>query len=179
MNPLVFLYFVTKNTFFSLQDRSAELDRKLCEKYPKIFADRHADMMATAMCWGFECGDGWFWLIDNLCHCIQNYIDANSKLRDIPQVVATQVKEKYGGLRFYHDGGNELIDGMVWFAEHLSYRICEVCGSTKDVSTTKGWMMTRCAKCLAKQKRWERWRWLRRLVRKLRTIVRKTGTIWK
>ena len=37
-----------------------ELDEKLCEKYPLIFKNRHADMTETAMCWGFECGDGWF-----------------------------------------------------------------------------------------------------------------------
>ena len=30
-----------------------ELDQLLCERYPKIFANRHADMKTTAMCWGF------------------------------------------------------------------------------------------------------------------------------
>jgi hypothetical protein len=35
-----------------------ELDEQLCAKYPKIFVNRHADMKTTAMCWGFECGDG-------------------------------------------------------------------------------------------------------------------------
>ena len=44
-----------------------ELDEKLCEKYPLIFKNRHADMTETAMCWGFECGDGWFNIIDVLC----------------------------------------------------------------------------------------------------------------
>jgi hypothetical protein len=35
-----------------------ELDKKLVEKYPKIFAQRFDDMRTTAMCWGFDCDDG-------------------------------------------------------------------------------------------------------------------------
>ena len=56
-----------------------ELDEKLCAKYPKIFADRHGDMRTTAMCWGFECGDGWYWLIDSLCSNLQWNTDNNNK----------------------------------------------------------------------------------------------------
>ena len=124
-----------------------ELDEKLCKDYPKIFADRHADMRTTAMCWGFDCNDGWFWLINNLCKTIQDYIDNNKHL-NIPQVVATQVKEKFGGLCFYYNGGDNLISGMVWLAESLSYSICENCGSTKDVThNTEGWIYTRCKTC--------------------------------
>lgn len=46
---------------------SPELDKKLCEKYPLIFKQRHLSMRVTAMCWGFSCGDGWYTLIDTLC----------------------------------------------------------------------------------------------------------------
>lgn len=122
------------------------LDEALCAKYPKIFVDRHADIRNTAMCWGFECGGGWYWLIDNLCKTIQSYIDDNAHL-NIWQVVATQVKEKYGTLRFYYTGGDETIGGMVWLAEHLSGKICEECGSNDTVTQTRGWIKTRCAIC--------------------------------
>lgn len=121
-----------------------ELDNILVEKYPKIFADRYEDMTKTAMCWGFDCDDGWFWLIDSLCSSIQSYIDNNNK----PQVVATQVKEKWGGLSFYFIGGDNYTDGMVWLAEHQSYKICEKCGSTENVTQTKGWIKTLCNNCL-------------------------------
>ncbi|MBU0846943.1 hypothetical protein KKH23_07095 [Patescibacteria group bacterium] len=127
-----------------------ELDDLLVKKYPKIFRDRYADMRTTAMCWGFEFSEGWMWLMDSLCNCIQSYIDNNPHLK-ITQVVAVQTKEKYGSLRFYYDGGDDLVSGMVWLAEHQSYDICEVCGSTKDVGrtgvTTDGWVYTRCKKC--------------------------------
>jgi hypothetical protein len=125
-----------------------ELDEKLVKTYPLIFKDRHGDMKETAMCWGFECNDGWYWLIDNLCDSIQSYIDLNQPHNsDITQIIATGVKEKYGGLSFNYGGGDRLIDGMVWLAEHLSYKICENCGSTKNVTQTEGWIYTRCEIC--------------------------------
>ena len=52
-----------------------ELDKKLCEKYPKIFRNRHGDPTQTAMCFGPECGDGWYNILDMLCGNIQWHID--------------------------------------------------------------------------------------------------------
>lgn len=46
---------------------SPELDRQLCERYPLIFQHRRGNPRETAMCWGFEHGDGWFTLLDTLC----------------------------------------------------------------------------------------------------------------
>ena len=123
-----------------------ELDEKLCAKYPKIFADRHGDMRTTAMCWGFDCNDGWYNLLNGLCDSIQSYLDNNPHLK-VTQVIATQVKEKYGGLRFYYMGGDGTIHGMVWLAEHLSYLMCEECGSMDKVTQTSGWVYTRCESC--------------------------------
>jgi hypothetical protein len=69
------------------------------------------------------------------------------KPREIPepisQVVATQVKEKYGTLRFYFDGGDDYIDGIVVMAESMSARTCEVCG-VPGTSTGGGWIRTLC-----------------------------------
>lgn len=58
-----------------------ELDEELCKKYPKIFRDRYADMRTTAMCWGFDIGDGWYNIIDKLCANIQGRIDYSRKER--------------------------------------------------------------------------------------------------
>lgn len=128
-----------------------ELDEELCRKYPKIFADRFEDMKTTAMCWGFECSSGWHFIIDTCCQHIQSYIDNNAHL-DIPQVVATQVKEKFGTLRFYYDGGNEYIDGIVSHTEYLSEFYCEECGTTNEVGLTAGWYKTICKKCWIDEK---------------------------
>lgn len=61
----------------------------------------------------------------------------------VPQVVAAQVKEKFGTLRFYYDGGNSTIDGMVRMAEAMSSRTCEECGAPGK-STSGGWIRTLC-----------------------------------
>ena len=70
-----------------------------------------------------------------------------------PYVEIVQVKEKFGGLRFYINGGDDYIDGMIDLAETMSYKTCETCGSTKNVGrTTKGWISTICKDCLDKTK---------------------------
>ena len=62
--------------------------------------------------------------------------------------MATQVKEKFGTLRFYYSGGNEFINGIVSHAEFLSGCICEKCGTTQNVGTTTGsWITTICKNC--------------------------------
>ena len=121
-----------------------DLDKQLCEKYPDIFKDRYADMRATAMCWGFEHGDGWYNIIDNLCATIKNR-EYNLKFHNVEfvPVVATQVKEKYGGLRFYYNGGDDYIAGAVSLAEYLSEVTCEECGKPGKMRG-RNWMYTAC-----------------------------------
>ena len=119
---------------------SPELDKKLCETYPKIFRDRRGDKMVTAMCWGFECGDGWYNIIDRLCSLLQNNTDNNQA----PQVIATQVKEKFGSLRFYVYGADSLADGAIDMAESLSAVTCEVCGKPGGIDNNANWLKCAC-----------------------------------
>lgn len=174
-----------------------ELDEALCAKYPEIFRDRHGDMRETAMCWGFDCGDGWYNIIDSACAAIQNHIYNEHRhvkflkkwnkqiemahagdwsflyeqyksekerawleenlekekqkylieLREVPepfpQVVATQVKEKYGTLRFYLSHEDQYISGVVAMAEYLSGLTCETCGAPGK-ERGGGWIRTLC-----------------------------------
>lgn len=137
---------------------SPEKDAYLCEKYPKIFANRNSDMATTAMCWGFDHNDGWFTIIDRTCNIIQSHIDWRIKQREsliknnpynatipeeIPQVVATQIKEKFGTLRFYYDGGDDYISGVVSMAEAMTGVTCEICGNPGE-SNSNGWITVRC-----------------------------------
>jgi len=132
-----------------------ELDEKLCKKYPKIFVDRNESMQKTAMCWGFDCGDGWYWLIDRLCSDLQWNTDNNNSKRKYPQITAVQVKEKFGGLRFYTQGASEAQYAVISFAETLSEYMCEKCGSTKDVGQTRGWITTLCKECAIDNLDWK------------------------
>jgi len=121
-----------------------ELDEELCKKYPKIFSDRLAPMTETAMCWGFSCDDGWYNIIESLCHCIQSHIDWKNRDKEtVKQVVALQVKEKFGGLRFYVKGGDDYTDGMIALAETLSEATCEKCGAPGK-TRTGFWVSTLC-----------------------------------
>jgi hypothetical protein len=59
-----------------------ELDQLLCEKYPKMMVNRDKDMKETCMCWGFECGDGWYNILNQLMGNIQHHIDWKEKQRN-------------------------------------------------------------------------------------------------
>lgn len=123
---------------------SPELDALLCEKYPKMMVNRNLPMTETAMCWGFDCGDGWFEILNQLMGNIQHHIDwRNKKEEVVPQVTLDQVKEKFGTLRFYYSGGDDVIDGMVRMAESMSGVTCEICGSPGQ-RRGGGWITTLC-----------------------------------
>jgi hypothetical protein len=105
------------------------------------------------MCWGFGCGEGWYQILDSLCSQIQHHIDWNNsnfdkgytQYKQVPQVVAEQVKEKFGGLRFYYQGGDEYIHGLVSMAETWAINTCEECGLPGKVRHG-GWIKTLCDK---------------------------------
>src|ERR1700733_7980817 len=99
---------------------SEKFDALLYERYPLIFANRHAPVSETSMHGAIDCGVGWFDLIEALCERLQFGIDHNGH----PQVVAVQVKQKMGGLRFYISGGDDEQRAMVDLAEAMSMRIC-------------------------------------------------------
>lgn len=75
-----------------------------------------------------------------LAECERNYEQA---VDELPTIV--QIKEKFGTLRFYYDGGNSRVDALVEFAEAMSGKICEECGD-KGSEDSVGWIKTHCAK---------------------------------
>jgi hypothetical protein len=96
------------------------------------------------MCWGFECGDGWFPILNQLMGNIQHHIDWKNRTEEVvPQVVLQQVKEKFGTLRFYYSGGDDYISGLVSMAESMSGIMCETCGNP-GTRTSGGWIKTAC-----------------------------------
>ena len=59
---------------------------------------------------------------------------------------AAQVKEKFGGLRFYMTVGIDKIFNLVEEAEALSYKTCEECGKPGE-ERGGGWIHTLCNNC--------------------------------
>ena len=137
-------------------------------------------MTETAMCWGFECGDGWYHLIDTLCNLLSSeYLSAKKSYEFVKECLeerggkypwsskeevtaeevelkrqameeaakyvptVSQVKEKFGGLRFYVDGVTDKQWNYIHFAESMSYRICEICGAPGK-RYTDGWHTVLC-----------------------------------
>lgn len=97
--------------------------------------------------WTFECSDGWFQLLWDLSTKIDAHLKSHPELKK--HFSPTQVKEKFGGLRFYFYGGDEVIDKYVEEAEELSYTICELCGKPGKPNK-EGWIKTLCPKCRKK-----------------------------
>lgn len=106
-------------------------------KYPKIFSEDFY----------FECDDGWFDMLDELCFKVQSYVD---DFDNVNQAVAAQVKEKFGGLRFYIDDGDDYIYNLINEAENKSHVICEACGQPGSIKKLGHWLMCRCQTCFAR-----------------------------
>jgi hypothetical protein len=83
----------------------------------------------------FDVGVGWYPLIKNL---ITDLIELGWDKQ------TCQVKEKFGGLRFYINAGSDEIYKRISLVESQSYEICEVCGEKGELRKNIGWYTTLC-----------------------------------
>lgn len=85
-------------------------------------------------------GQGWSKIIDQLLYDL-----------DQPKMewdcTILQVKEKWGGLRFYIGAGSDEVHKRVHQAEADSYKTCYQCGAEGKPRQT-GWVSTLCDNCL-------------------------------
>ena len=144
----------------------------LSEKYSDLFIKHY--YKDRLMPFWFECGDGWYNLVDCLLADIKNHVDNKKQSLDYKKergetvtdeeyeaikVTIVQIKEKYGGLRFYTYGSDDYVRGMIDMAESISYRVCEACGNPGTL-LSKGWWRTLCDPCRAddarKKEEWEK-----------------------
>ena len=102
---------------------------------------------------GIDCNDGWFNLIKLLAE------DIDKELKTLPKKIkkdfyVDQIKEKFGGLRFYTSfTPNEKIGDLINKAEEDSYLICENCGKPGKLRDNIPWALTLCNKCFIKKKK--------------------------
>jgi hypothetical protein len=121
-----------------------ELAMKLVEKYPDALSEYGGDMTKTCMAWGFECGPGWFKILEELCE----------KVGNIPGFKFAQVKEKFGMLTVYYNGPDtkedrDIVRAAIGEAEEKSLKTCEACGEPGKRISNRGWLSTECKKCKA------------------------------
>ncbi|HPM74150.1 MAG TPA: hypothetical protein PLA71_00320 [Saccharofermentans sp.] len=115
------------------------LEAVLVNEFPILYSGASLPMDESLMCFGFECGNGWFKIIYDLSKKLEQY---NSTHPDSP-VVAMQVKEKYGALRFYAMGGCDATFDLIEEACKLTETICEECGKPGGANSN-GWISTLC-----------------------------------
>jgi len=113
-----------------------ELESKLYVKFTQFFNLKSSPYDGGF--WGVECNDGWFDIIFDLCNKI------TPLAAEIKEFQVIQIKEKFGGLRFYVSHGNEEIHTIIQDAEELSFKICEICGEPGTLRG--GWLKTLCDK---------------------------------
>jgi hypothetical protein len=144
---------------------NTELELKLTKEHPSIFRGHGGDPRETGMAFGIECGNGWYRLISRLCKHIDGLVEWVNRIEPTAkfEVIAFQVKEKYGTLRFYVDfrfdpelpteimkrvnGIMDRISGAIDFAESMSGTICEECGQNGEINRSEAWMRCRCRSC--------------------------------
>ena len=95
-----------------------------------------------------ECDKGWEELLDNLMTNLEQL------LKGMPGAIleVIQIKEKFGGLRFYVNTKGDWVsqedlialDDLIQEAERLSYSICEKCGAPGSTRRDRSWVRTLC-----------------------------------
>lgn len=126
-----------------------QMEEQLRTEYPEMFSHPYG---------GVAVGEGWWPIIKALCRQIDYHIKWKNQTREqllkdnpydhpipdhVEQVVVAQIKEKFGGLRFYYDGGDERVYGMVRMAESWAAHTCEECGAPGK-QRGGGWIRTLC-----------------------------------
>lgn len=119
---------------------NSELVKRFYDRWPKWFVGLTQSPIESCLAFGFECGDGWYDLLWRLCEDIE-------KLGVEDDFIVDQVKEKFGGLRFYCGPATEEIWQRIEQAEKESIKTCEACGSTKNVTSEGSWITTFCKEC--------------------------------
>jgi len=121
-----------------------KLTKKILRDFPSVFESQSPIIRE-----GFGCEDGWFQLIYSLCREINQIVENAPDYHDNFQVL--QVKEKFGGLRFYYAGSDERIKQLIDDAERISYFRCEKCGKGGSLTVRHGFYQTLCKKCAKKE----------------------------
>lgn len=117
----------------------------LRDDFPKLFTQRIP----------MECGEGWEPLVRTLCEKLDllfrgsAYKGPEGSIYDEAPFQVEQVKEKFGGLRFYVSWGTPEIWGLIEEAEAESFKVCEECGKEGKL-TGKRWLRTLCEGCESK-----------------------------
>jgi uncharacterized protein with HEPN domain len=139
--------------------------KQLIERYPSLYRLADASLISSSPPFareGFACGDGWFVVIDKL----------SARLSADPNLVVSQIKEKFGLLRIYFelsplpsDEIEEATDVALAEAVAESRVTCEWCGQPGKHAQREGHWSVKCDACAAEEARRKSLRpWMKRLL---------------
>ncbi len=134
---------------------------ELAKRWPDLYQKAQVDYFGVEI--------GWSGIIDTLCNLISHKVESAKRrlkyeleqpgnsldsvkiaklekevadaLEELPTI--TQVKEKFGGLRFYVSSATDEVHNYIDFAESMSFRVCEMCGAPGE-PRSDGWTKTLC-----------------------------------
>lgn len=125
----------------------------LCRKYPFLIPlDYFGNPCTEDPEWNYEftfrddVPFGWLHLFDLMCEELR---DAIVKTKTYHTFKFVQVKEKFGELRVYTDGGNDDTNRIIDRWSFLSGYVCIECGNP-NVRMTTGWISPVCFNCWSK-----------------------------
>ena len=86
-------------------------------------------------CGFMEVNKGWYGLIKS---CIEEMIEAGWDKQ------VCQIKEKFGGLRFYVNSAPKEVHDIIYKYESISMKTCEVCGNLGEIQGNPRWLTCLC-----------------------------------
>ena len=89
---------------------------EMIAKWESLFTDEYGEPTLSYL----EIPESWYSLVDTLCNQIQSHL---IQTPDTNLFYVVQIKEKFGGLRFYTNSHDSTIEGMIRMAEAYSYHI--------------------------------------------------------
>jgi len=128
-----------------IMKKPMDREEKFMELAPRLFADH---------CW-IDCGTGWDCILEDLCRNLEKIINVKIEAgywSEMDHPVATQIKEKFGTLRFYISSGTDAMFDLIEEAESESSQTCEQCGCQGKMRQAHLWYSVRCDTCWNKNK---------------------------
>lgn len=149
-----------------------EFEAKLKAEFPMLYEGLGIHWREGGMLDGITVGPGWWDIVYEVSKSLEELMKSEPTFR----TRVGQVKEKFGGLRFYIDGIGAMYqddkEREYWFSENLkpestwmeavrlvskaekeSLETCEYCGARPaTTSDYHPWLKTLCAKCHEERK---------------------------
>lgn len=164
---------------FRKHQMKPELESQIYDASPVFFGEKDLDMTQTCMCWGIECGDGWFKPVLEFAKGVKVLNDILAPLGFA--VICSQMKSKWADFTCYwnikpvesesssrelDEKDQNLIDTVYHMMDSLvgqtvfeCSRTCEICGERGvldgDVITCGSWLTVKCHKCAQERQRKE------------------------